>query len=314
MYEKLRFSKFMVGVVFLAVSVLPPMASAASQEQVGTKCHFASYSIEERNTSGSIMDFTKSTYSAGSLAQLLKLMSTGAKLMPLKSGLADITIRYVVDYGPYKTLPEKNLTAADLLAALPTVPSNARTLTSPWLRLNLTVDCKLDVVFIFNMRQLIADQAFLAGVRPVVTGIVTYANDSDRYLPGEYEKSVIDLKEHPKGTSGIGFRDDEEISKRQEFVRRKIVKDYPPDLFWFFSRVHSNHSMEDAGTFRFQLRRNTIELIHHADVVQVGLVIALVKQFVTGKSKHLNYESILDVLSLVDLRKYPIGHISSGAN
>jgi hypothetical protein len=262
-------------------------ADAVSEENHGTECQFASYSGEVLNTNDSetrsIEEVVgrfgdgerryEKAYIAETSKIFLELISPNANLRLAKPGQADVAITYIGDDNPYKNLFDNRPTAADLLAALPKAPSDARTLSSPWTRLSLTPDCRLDAVFIYNMRQMIADQAFLAGVRPVVTGVVTRANDPDRPVVKEYEQLITFLGEDPYTQTRGDYPDDVEIDKRQEVARRLVSHEYPADLFWFFSLVKSNAWRTDDGTFYGTLLRNHDRLADNAKVSQAGLAL-----------------------------------------
>ncbi len=307
MSNRLLFSKLIAWSFIVVILVFETSVSAMAQNQILANCHFKTYSLDERDTGGSTPDLNKWAYSVATLAPFLKLISPDYELKLVNSGEADVSITYILDDSWYKTaFTEKHPTILDLLAAFPNTSTELRTLSSPWLRLKLTADCKLAAVVIYNQRQLISDQAFLAGVRPVVQGIVSSTTEQMRNWPVDYEKSVIALEGHPKGISNIGFRDYTEINKRQEYVKQLIAHEYPSDLFWLLSTVRSNHLSSDTGAFSFKLDRNLRQLIGHANIFQVQLMLALAEQFASKESKSLVYNSILDVSSLVDLKTYKV--------
>jgi hypothetical protein len=307
MQNRLCFSKIRMLSLAIVFSVIGLSIPAKALDQTFKNCNFQTYSVDERDTGGSTPDLATWPYSIATLQPVLKLISPNNDLKLAKFGEADVSITYLVDDSWYKTaFTEKHPTILDLLAAFPNSQTDVRTLTSPWLRVRLTIDCKLIVVFIYNQRQIIADQAFLDGVRPLVKGIVSSSTERMRNWPVDYEKSVIYLEGHPKGMSNIGFRDYKEISKRQEYVKQLIAHQYPSDLFWLLSSVRSNHLRTDTGAFSFKLYRILSQLITHADIRQVNLMLTLAQQFLSKESKSLVYNSIVDVSSLVDLKTYRV--------
>jgi hypothetical protein len=319
MRSKMSFSKLTALICIIAISLFALPAPANSQDQSATKCNFKTYSIDERDTEHdnvlSTAELKELPYSVATLAPFLKLISPDYELDLVKPGQADVSITYLRDGGWYKTaLAEKHPTTLDFLAAFPDTSSDVRTLSSPWLRLRLTVDCKLVVVFIYGMRQLIADQAFLSGVRPVIEGVVTSADEPTRAWWMDYMKSVVFLEGHPKGNSNLNFRNEDEIYERQEFVKRQIAHEYPPDLFWFFSRIKSHKLMTDTGTFSYQLGFNLDKLRRHSEPAQAELVLAIIKSFLSGNATHQKYNTIFDVKSLINLRSYQIRNLGRNKN
>ncbi len=270
-------------------------------------CRFSTYSMEEKVADGEDGYSEIRSYVAKTSALFLKLVSAETRLVPARSTDADVRITHILNNYTYKT-PYKtdNKTVFDLLRDFPATSADARTLTSPWLQLSLTPDCKLTAVFIWNKRQLIADQAFLAGVRPVTNGIVTPINDPNRFLPKEYQQSVILLGDYGKAVPGgqAAGRPSVALYKQQETVKRFVAHKYPPDLFWFFSLIKSHKFMADAGTFISQLVHRERLLSRHANNVQAELVTILATRFMAERPQHLKYDSILDVEKLVDLSKY----------
>jgi hypothetical protein len=295
---------FIVCVVSLGNSILQALSDVGTQN---AKCHFSTYSLEKRDADGEEAFPDVMAYIDATSPRFLKLISPHTQLVPAKSTDADVRITYILNNYTYRT-PYKtdNKTVFDLLRDLPETGVDSQTLKSPWLQLSLTPDCKLTAVFIWNKRQLIADQAFLAGVLPVTKGIVTPINDPNRFLPKEYKQSVILLGDYSKAVPGglVAERPSVALDKQQETVKRFVAHKYPPDLFWFFSLIKSSKFMMDAGTFSSQLIRNERRLSRHANTVQAELVMALASRFIGKSSQHLKYNSILDVESLVDLSKY----------
>jgi hypothetical protein len=294
----------LILLISLGASVSQALSSVIEPHD---NCRFSTYSLEEKVADGEDGYPEIRSYVAKTSALFLKLLSAKTRLVPARSKDADVRITYILNNYTYKT-PYKtdNKTVFDLLRDLPATAADARTLTSPWLQLSLTPDCKLTAVFIWNKRQLIADQAFLAGVRPVTKGIVTPINDPNRFLPKEYQQSVILLGDYSKAVPGgqAAARPSVALYKQQETVKRFVAHKYPPDLFWIFSLIKSNKFMADTGTFIAQLVHRERLLSRHANNVQAELVTILATRFMTERSQHLKYDSILDVESLVDLSKY----------
>ena len=271
------------------------------------KCHFSTYSVEEISAEGEGGYPYIRAYIDLTSAGFLKVVSAETQLLPVKSTDSDVRIIFVLNTYSYKTpIKTDNKTVFDLLNDLKITGTAVRTLASPWLKLSLTTDCKLTAIFIWNKRQLIADQAFLAGVRPITKGIVTPVNDPNRYLPTEYQESVIFLGDYNKAVPNGKVADGPsvELDEQQDIVRRFVAHKYPSDLFWFFSLIKSEKTFMDDGTFGSQLVKNERKLADHALEVQAGLVTALANIFVTGNLQYMNFDNILDVGSLVDLKEY----------
>ena len=303
-----RMAKFAIWVLVWTVSFVGCVQLAlGSPIAQNTKCHFSTYSLEENAADGGSSQPDIRAYINLTSERFLKLISAETQFASAKPADADVRMIYVLNYYTYKTPPKTdNKTVFDQLGELQKNDAAARTLTSPWLQLSLTADCKLTAVFIWNKRQLIADQAFLAGVRPVIKGIVTPINDPDRFLPKEFEQSVIFLGDYSKAVPGgkAVERPSVALDEQQEIVKRFVSPKYPPDLFWFFSLIKSNKLYSDSGTFISQLIKNERQLSRHASEGQAALVIALAGRFLSDDKQHINFESIMDVGSLVDLREF----------
>ena len=295
---------FLVCIVFLGNSIPQALSDVSKQN---AKCRFLTYSLEKRAADGEDGFPDVIAYIVTTSARFLKLVSPETQLVPAKSTQADVRITYILNNYTYRTpFKTDHKTVFDLLGDLSATGADARTLTSPWLQLSLTPDCKLTAVFIWNNRQLIADQAFLSGVLPVTKGIITPINDPNRFLPKEYDQSVILLGDYSKAVPGgqAAERPSVALDKQQQTVKRFVAHKYLPDLFWFFSLIKSNKFWTDSGTFIEQLVHRERLLSRHANDAQVALVIALASRFIAESSQHLKYDSILDVGSLVDLDKY----------
>jgi hypothetical protein len=294
----------LVCIVSLGNSIPQALGDVSKQN---AKCHFSTYSLEKRDADGEDGFPDAIAYIATTSARFLKLVSPETQLVPANSTDADVKITYILNNYTYRTpFKTDNKTVFDLLGDLPAADADAQTLSSPWLQLSLIPECKLTAVLIWNKRQIVADQAFLAGVRPITKGIVTPVKDPNRFLPKEFEQSVIFLGDYSKAVPGgkAVQRPSAALDEQQEIVKRFVSPKYPPDLFWFFSLIKSSKLHVDEGTFISQLIRNERQLSRHANNVQAELVIALASRFIAESSQHLKYDSILDVDSLVDLDKY----------
>jgi hypothetical protein len=320
MSNRLLFSKLIAWSFIVVILVFETSVSAMAQNKILANCHFKTYSLDERDTGGSTPDLNKWAYSVATLAPFLKLISPDYELKLVESGQADVSITYLVDDSWYKTaFSEKHPTILDLLASYPNSKTDQRTLTSPWLRIRMTADCKLVVVFIYNQRQIIADQAFLANVRPAVKGVVTFSNELQRDWTKQYENEVIKLQAIPKIRLQI-IPKNAAISegilegyKLQDIAREQVAKKYPADVFWLLTHVKSRGGT-DWHDFYFQAFESLRNLSKHADIVQTHLVLNIAGQYISSNLRDLNYGSILELQDVINLNKYKIQKFGNGKN
>lgn len=244
------------------VALYSPVYSAGQ----ALACKFNSYAIEAFYTNGAGPDLLSNEFKASLTQRILDAVPSKAKLVEVDAKSANVLIHFVFDYDPYRVPKRKQQTLIDFMKELKIEPTDAFRFRSPWLYLGLSDACVLRVVVIDNVRQMIADQACLAGVQPIKNGIATFSGDPLVYLPKIYEREVIQLG-NPTIEKDLRSRLKPKviIAKQREAINR-LSEYFPADLLWFFSHAKSTKYMTDSGTFFSVLNRNTQQLLRHTHI------------------------------------------------
>ncbi|MDR1996395.1 MAG: hypothetical protein LBQ25_12490 [Azonexus sp.] len=140
------------------------------------------------------------------------------------------------------------------------------------------------------MRQLIADQAVLAGAQDVPPG-VTIPMESREYR--RFSDKYIDLL-HLRWAAAYGFGDPEILS---ESAAKPFEEGIPSDLLWLFRRDNPSSFSGFAGG------RAVIEKGAEG---YTKLVIALIDRCLASDGADIRYSSILDIADPSLLEQYKI--------
>jgi len=163
-------------------------------------------------------------------------------------------------------------------------PSNGCRIFSPWI--DLVIERKpvpwIRGIVRWNQRQLLADQAVLAGVQNVPLGVAMPLTSSEyvRFTYEEYVNSELNLMPAAK----------------------PIEERVPPDLLWLFRRS----TQSTRGPFGGYVGAAMDNAIEKGVESYTKLVIALIDRCLVFNGTNLNYKSILDAADLIPLEQYKI--------
>lgn len=139
----------------------------------------------------------------------------------------------------------------------------------------------------WNERQLLADQAVLAGARNVPAGVATPLKGS------EFDRIANDYA-------------DSEILRKFEIKPIAIEERIPPDLLWLF-----RHSWQSTrGPFGNAADSAMNKAMEKGAEGYTKLVIALIDRCFASDGANIQYSSILDVADLVPLEQYKINTLT----
>jgi len=162
-------------------------------------------------------------------------------------------------------------------------PSGGCRISSPWI--DLAIELKpvpwIRGIVRWNERQLLADQAVLAGVRNVPPGVAIPLKSS------EFTKYAFDYA-------------------HSEILRKPAVKSIeervPPDLLWLF-----RHAWQSTrGPFNNTAYNAMTRAMEKGAAGYTMIVLALIDHCFTSDGVNLHYSSILDVADLIPLEPYKI--------
>jgi hypothetical protein len=162
-------------------------------------------------------------------------------------------------------------------------PSGGCRLSSPWIEIAFERKPVPSVrgVVLWNERQALVDQAMLAGVRNVPTGVAMPLQQS------EFERFALDYAKS-------------EIHRKP--AAKPIEERIPPDLLWLF-----RHSLQwERGPFDFAASRALDRAMERGAERYTKLVIALIDHCLASDGADIHYNSILDVADLISLEQYKI--------
>ena len=162
-------------------------------------------------------------------------------------------------------------------------PSGGCRISSPWIDLAFERRPVPSIrgVVRWNERQLLADQAVLAGARNVPTGLAMPLKPSEiGHFVDDYENSEI-LREPAAGP-----------------IEARI----PPDLLWLFRRSWQS----TRGPFSGAAGNAMTRAMKKGAEGYTKLVIALIDRCFASDGADIHYDSILDVADLIPLEQYKI--------
>lgn len=173
------------------------------------------------------------------------------------------------------------------LAPVPSLdaqPSGGCRITSPWIDLAFERGPApwIRGVVRWNQRQLLADQAVLAGARNVPAGLAMPLKQSEftHFAEEEYANSEI----------------------LREPAVKPVEERIPPDLLWLFHRAWQS----TRGPFSGGARSSMNIAMKKGAERYTQLVIALIDRCFVSDGAEIHYRSILDVADLIPLEQYKI--------
>ncbi|MCL2789741.1 MAG: hypothetical protein FWD79_03770 [Desulfobulbus sp.] len=198
-------------------------------------------------------------------------------------------------------------------------------LSSPWVELifERAPVLRLRGVIRWNERQLLVDQAILAGAHNVPAGVAMPLQKSE-FMPGtlEYSRDPEELERFARGcddfreryNAKVKFDDLQEQymtkSKSKEEIYSIWIKRIeetedriPADLLWLFRRSPRN---DRNGPFVLNVYEAMETVRKKSAENYTKLVIALIDHCLASEGTTLHYSNILDVADLIPLDQYKI--------
>lgn len=173
------------------------------------------------------------------------------------------------------------------------VPSNGTySLRSPWVQIftNRSPSLTVQAVFIWNERQVLLDQALLAGAN-------LPAPDSPQSISVPiFEQYVQDYSE----TVLLASSPEERIR-----AQKNIAERVPPDILWLF-----RHAWQSTfAPFSMEARHALGLALKHAMPVYIDLTEKLTNRCFTEERKEEHYHSLFELQSIVNIDAYRIDRI-----
>ena len=175
------------------------------------------------------------------------------------------------------------------LTQLEATPSSVCRISSPWI--DITVEREpvpsVRAIVRFSERQLLADQAVLAGAHNVPPGLAMPFgnNEFEQYANLAYailEYAHSEIRHWP--------------------ARKSVEKRVPPDLLWLFRRSWQAKDGSFTGAAKGAMRN----AMKTGSEGYTKIVIALIDQCFESGGARIQYNSILDVAGLIPLEQYKI--------
>jgi len=189
-----------------------------------------------------------------------------------------------------------------LIPPLDAHPSDGCRISSPWI--DFALERKpvpwVRAIVRWNARQLLADQALLAGAQNVPLGIAIPLTGRElgpstrEYMDTEIPRRHANILDR----YGISHKD-AEILRQQAAEAKPIEERVPPDLLWLFHRSsHSYHGFKILDAMDTVAKKGAKSYTE--------LVFALIDRCFASDGADLHYNSIFDVADLVSLERYKI--------
>jgi len=163
-------------------------------------------------------------------------------------------------------------------------PSGCR-ISSPWA--DIVVERKpvpsVRGIFRYNERQLLADQAVLAGMQNVPTGVAIQLEPREFERYGDLEYASSEIRKLP--------------------AKKPIEERVPPDLLWLFRRAWQN---VDYTYFPGAAGSSMKKAMATGSESYTKIVIRLIDRCFESEGEDINYNSILDVDDPELLEQYKI--------
>jgi hypothetical protein len=195
---------------------------------------------------------------------------------------------------PYCAQEDDNTRSA--LSPLQVRPSGVCRLSSPWIDLAIGRDPipKVRAIVRFNERQILADQAVMAGVRNVATGVA---------MPPTHKEFLAYTFEYDKYVSEErAARYDRSGNSRPKSTDNPIEERVPPDYLWLFRQGGSGGSAPFAVYAKEDIKKTT----RKGAEGYTKIVIALIDQCFASDGAEIHYNSILDIDDPALLKQYKI--------
>ena len=162
--------------------------------------------------------------------------------------------------------------------------SGVSRISSPWIDLVIEREPVPSVRAIvrYSERQLLTDQAVLAGARNVPPGVALPITES------EFER-YADLWSRSLGILG-------------RFALKPIEEQVPPDLLWLFRRAWQDSDGSFSGPAVASIRK----AMTSGSEGYTKIVIALIDHCLASDGVDIQYNSVLDLADLIPLEKYKI--------
>jgi len=182
-----------------------------------------------------------------------------------------------------------------IISTLQVRPSGVCRISSPWIDLAIGRDVTPRVrgIIRFNERQLLADQAVMAGVCNVPPGVavpvthielLAYANEYDRYVSDER---------------------DARYGKPENHSPNPIEERVPPDYLWLFRKLRS-YGSSGIRPFAGYVSEAMPRVMEKGTEGYTKIVIALIDQCFESGGAEIHYNSILDIDDPALLEQYKI--------
>jgi len=189
--------------------------------------------------------------------------------------------RSLLQFTHWRLFPGNNLPTP--MQRLDAWPSGGCRISSPWI--DLAFEQKpvpwIRGIVRWNERQLLADQAALAGAQNVPQDVaVPLTNSEISHFVAEYAHSEV----------------------RREPAAKPVEERVPPDILWLLRRSPQTTTIPFIGLVRGSMHNATEKSAEG----YTKLVIALIDQCFTSGKVDIRYNSILDVTDLIPLEQYKI--------
>jgi hypothetical protein len=216
-------------------------------------------------------------------------------------GKAKVAVHVVADLRWGRIGDKRPVPAESLLETVIRISGEGvRQLRSPWLWMTETSDCRLTIVLIWNMRQLLVDHAWADGVESGQRGIAT----TERDIPDEdYYFRFLD-EEH----KFLAYR-----SGARRGVKPCIYDEpptfcpeaqkFPPELLWFLVHLRNTSDTDPKG-YPATLGRVMQTMISSSPKTQGIIVAALAQYFLAGSQDDVTIEDIRGAKTIADVNEY----------
>lgn len=189
--------------------------------------------------------------------------------------------RSLLQFMHWRLLPGNNLPAP--MQRLDAWPSGGCRISSPWI--DLAFERKpvpwIRGIVRWNQRQLLADQAALAGAQNVPPDVaVPLTNSEISHFVAEYARSEF----------------------RREPAAKPVEERIPPDILWLLRRSPQTTAIPFIGLVRGSMHNATEKSAEG----YTKLVIALIDRCLASDEADIHYDSILDVANPTLLEQYKI--------
>jgi hypothetical protein len=274
--------------------------------------------IEVRNGTGENTNTEFLSYKDNQTKSFIALMKEGGSDLHLSgpNEQPDIVLRFFVS-GEMSRVLGGQKTGLWMPAELSTVPQpndRVRFLDSPWVRIKQRFEdgkCKLDVLYIWNWRQFVTDQANLHGVKPTSKKATQAADIWPLEYMTKFESLVVNLSGYTWSMyfNNFGRSPGLTEAEKQSLIIAQVSGEFPNDLLWYFKQFPL-----DPSYYEPQSKTSSGEVSDQRTVAFSDLVIrslwymskyyaeqlpitsnAVTKQFLSGGEPLTSINSISDL-------------------